>query len=423
MARPSLEDNAAVPIDGTGVEAHQHVQHPQSRHASPPVPHGIKRAADVDNSACDHEPKRPKTTQAPPIWAQVKRGLPPMKKRSQLQPNGYKSRQIKPSQASTESQPAPVPHKQPRAQVSYNSILDDSYERSFRDVVPTEDLNYQIADFIYRRVVQANPGLPLEIEAKVGRIVEKGSNERLRLALQNEVILGPEYNIAFESQMTEANHKFMNEYLNESVLLSHKPRTSDGKPRINIQYIHHREADAFYDLPPAEISKLDPMVTQFLQSSARSSHNPKIRVTRDLRTGEVIAKVIKARIDDRNVFCPNWQFDWRVSVSVEFPWDGSVEALEEYAASQKVRRGPSRNKDRLSYTHQFCRVDLTQVKVGVQAGGGFDSISHELEVEMDVPTVRNEGQLVGRGQPNHYSEYVKVFVDNVRLLAKNMPRD
>lgn len=184
-----------------------------------------------------------------------------------------------------------------------------------------------------------------------------------------------------------------------------------------MEYVHHREADAFYELPPQEVGNLDPVVKTYLQHRSRGP--PRVRITRNLQTGEVVAKVIKIRVGDKNVHCPNWAFDWRVSISVEFPWFGDIDALEEYAA-MKGRREPSRNKDRLSYQHQFCRIDLTQVKIGVQPGGHYDRISHELEVEMDVQTARVEGQKALRRDPNHYSEYIKVFIDNVRLLAKNM---
>ena len=284
-----------------------------------------------------------------------------------------------------------------------------------------EDLIFQIGDFFMQQVVRSDDKLPLEIEAKIGRIVQKGNagrSERIRLPyVGNEVWLRGASDFAFESQMTEGHHKHINEFLNHEVQQSHQPR-SDGKPRVPIHYVHHREADAFYELPPSELESLDPLVISYQQQC--SQRLPRVRITRDTRTSEIIAKVIKIRIQDLNVFCPNWPFDYRVSVSAEFPWEGNPDVLEEYATLSTTKRHPRRNKDRMSYTHQFCRIDLTQVKIGVQPGGKSEAMSHELEVEMDVETTRSEGKRLLEGAGSHYAEFIKVFIDNVRTLAKSM---
>lgn len=70
-----------------------------------------------------------------------------------------------------------------------------------------------------------------------------------------------------------------------------------------------------------------------------------------------------------------------------------------------------RYKDRISYSHQLCQVDLTKVQTGEPTAPP----THELEVE-----VRNAKQLLEeaakdqRGEENKYLEMVQVVLNNIR---------
>lgn len=43
---------------------------------------------------------------------------------------------------------------------------------------------------------------------------------------------------------------------------------------------------------------------------------------------------------------------------------------------------------------------------------------HELEIEMDSLILRQHGTLAARSKENGFQEYVKGFVDNVRVLCR-----
>ncbi|KAJ3349137.1 WD repeat-containing protein 83, partial [Entophlyctis luteolus] len=99
-----------------------------------------------------------------------------------------------------------------------------------------------------------------------------------------------------------------------------------------VKYIHRYEVDTFF--PP------------------RRRDAPKVRVSKNKKTDEVIAVVEKRRVADLNVFSPATQLDYRISVNVETPVDAPYHGDEpDY----------QRDKDRLSYIHQCVQVDLTQV--------------------------------------------------------------
>lgn len=76
----------------------------------------------------------------------------------------------------------------------------------------------------------------------------------------------------------------------------------------------------------------------------------KIRVTRDEKSGEVLECVQKKRLGDLNIYCPKRFADWRISVNLEVP------APHPLGTPTHTRR-----KDRMSYSHEEFKIDLTQV--------------------------------------------------------------
>jgi len=118
-----------------------------------------------------------------------------------------------------------------------------------------------------------------------------------------------------------------------------------------MDYVHTREKDTFFELPPDKLQALPNILHVHMR------HRPKVRVTYDQKTGKVINKIIKARIADLNVYSPKTAFDWRVSANIEMPYLGDIEGLQ----PSSDRGGGDRNKDRLSYRHLAYHIDLTQV--------------------------------------------------------------
>jgi len=121
-------------------------------------------------------------------------------------------------------------------------------------------------------------------------------------------------------------------------------------------YVHTKECDTFYELSQSgELS---------LPSSIRSQliprHNKaKVRITTDQRTGRELAKIVKVRVADLDVYSPKTNFDWRVSINLEMKYEGDNRDLVEVMEGGK--RAPERNKDRMTYRHLAYQIDLTQV--------------------------------------------------------------
>lgn len=125
-----------------------------------------------------------------------------------------------------------------------------------------------------------------------------------------------------------------------------------------MEYLHRREVDKFIEIPTDFRDQYFPECVLNLSSNKPA----RIRITHDQKTNKVLARIVKARVADISYHLPKLPFDCRISVNLEWEWDGPVEELDRLSDAA-ASRGPvhQRSKDRLSYTHCFYQVDLTQV--------------------------------------------------------------
>ncbi|KAL8714562.1 MAG: hypothetical protein Q9220_001510 [cf. Caloplaca sp. 1 TL-2023] len=304
-----------------------------------------------------------------------------------------------------------------------------AWEPSITNVIPAEELTREISNYLFG-IVQMNgvnfgpaggassSGANVEIEAKIGQIIDKNTNDRIRIPVLTESLLShndPNLRTAFRSSMTAAQHHALNKFLNQALQRSNAPPPPGEpprKPRVPLTYVHKRETDTFYELSPNAMNTLPPSIQAYLDRR----NKPKVRITTDQVSGQVTAKIIKVRVSDIEVYSPQTLFDWRVSVSLEVNYEGDLRDLVE-SSEAKGQKRPDRNKDRVSYRHSHYQIDLTQVKPA-EATSITDK-EHELEIEIAPAAVREQGLLVKQGLPNKYEDLIKGFVDNVRVLARH----
>jgi mRNA capping enzyme, beta chain len=294
-------------------------------------------------------------------------------------------------------------HAQPQSSRPWEVPTMSDMELSLDAVVPYSDLTRTVANFLYENVVRApdiNVG-HLEVEAKLGTIYTS-DDHRISVPVITECVVQDGVTRRFESKMTMEQHKALNNYLNTETTRSH-----GTKGRIPIKYEHLRQVDSFYNCPQFFLDSLPDPVKQVLQ---RSRHSPRVRVTRDAKSGEVLATIVKIRIKNMEIHCPQEHFDYRISASLELDYPHAIEGLVDTNG-----RGDrtSRTKDRLSYQHQCMSIDLTQV---TPENGGEKT--HELELELDEKTLKEQGMLASEGAPNNYEALVGVFLNYVRAVNR-----
>ncbi|KAG9287359.1 hypothetical protein G9A89_023731 [Geosiphon pyriformis] len=266
------------------------------------------------------------------------------------------------------------------------------FEPSIFNVQPTNDFIRVVSDFLYEHVDKED----VEIEAKLGILVQKNTKQRIQLPISCETIIDPKDDrwLKFESNMSSEEHCNFNKILNARVEATKIPHYV-GAP---VNYKHTLETDRFYPGPDG---------------------SSRIRVTTLQKTGEVLEGGImeKIRIADLNIYSPNTRFDFRISVNMERP--------KEKPQTQPIFE---RNKDRISYSHQIFKFDLTQVKIPEKPSmNGFrnpsQEVTHELEVEFVNPKILlQERRKIEKGESNRFIEVVELFVDNIRMLAKQIPK-
>ncbi|KAI9351997.1 mRNA triphosphatase CET1 [Obelidium mucronatum] len=253
------------------------------------------------------------------------------------------------------------------------------YEPTMFRYRPQDDVTRYISEWLLRHISQLENSPHIEIEAKLGVLVEKRSNQRMYIPeVETEAVVSDDHmrkTARFKSDMTFDQHGNFNRFLNKAV--------EDHKGAV--KYTHRYELDKFY--PP------------------NRSGGDRVRVTVDTKTDEVIAVIEKKRIADLNIYSPSTQLDYRISINLEVPAD------KPYSEQDVVHE---RNKDRLSYVFQCVQVDLTQV-----TDSSSGTKNHELECEIaNTQVLLKEKEKLDHRHPNQFHEIVGVLVNNVRALAK-----
>ncbi|KAG9227475.1 hypothetical protein PLEOSDRAFT_1046018 [Pleurotus ostreatus PC15] len=260
---------------------------------------------------------------------------------------------------------------------------------SILGVEPLDEFIKEIADFIHH-MIMTRPNMPgqVEVEAKIG-VLRDLSGSRLSLPVLVETILVPDtIECRFESNMSMHQHKHYNNLLNNLMNTSHQ----SNRPSPPLEYNHLHLIDTFY---PVE------------------GQRQKVRVTREEQSGKVQECMKKIRLGDLNIYSPKRAADWRVSVNLEVPVPHPV------GSASLTRR-----KDRLSYSHEEYKIDLTQV-TSTTSPNAPPQVIHELEIEIARSELLLSTAAV-RGDPNvseqersAFDELIRAFVNNARILVRN----
>ncbi|MCJ1308854.1 mRNA-capping enzyme subunit beta [Agyrium rufum] len=425
----------------------------------PTLKHEMSDSPGPMNSSSGATKRKRQRLDEPPIWARKANKasplLPPRRQPSGKPPlakqdsNRSNSSIIPipslPQKVATNGHPLPV--KDAFSTPALPPVVEETHpgnwEPSIINVTPFEEVHRMISDFLFREVVMRDDvgsgapgsGAALEIEAKLGQLIDNDTGFRLNIPAMTETIINTSAlntsrtKIAFRSSMSEMQHRnfnsFLNESLKESLGMSTRPPGPSGATsstpgsRIPMSYVHTRERDVFHELP----SHLEHQLPASIRQSLR--HRAKVRVTTDQKTGAELAKIVKARVADIDVYSPRTPFDWRISVNLEMKWGGDVADLGPGAsAADGVNGGgggmKGRDKDRMTYRHLSYQIDLTQVK---SMDGSLTQQNaekeHELEIEVAADEVRKQGLALQQGRTNNFQELVKGFVDNCRVLSRN----
>lgn len=150
----------------------------------------------------------------PPIWAQSSIGR--IKPNNALLIAKRQTNGKQPVQAPNGRKQSVPPSVKPPLQVAQPDFKGNGplgpWEVSITGIKPYEEASRLVADFLFLNVVQrqdlgelASRGVEIEIEAKLGQLINKDTNERFRLPVQSECVLSESARVGFKSSMTEVS--------------------------------------------------------------------------------------------------------------------------------------------------------------------------------------------------------------------------
>lgn len=153
---------------------------------------------------------------------------------------------------------------------------------------------------------------------------------------------------------------------------------------MQVHYKHRREIDKYFELP----LDMQARIPGCVRSRLGTRKNVKARVTYDEKTGEVLNKIVKARVADIDLHMPKCPMDCRISINLEMNWEGPVDELEQHAAAP-AHGITDRRKDRLSYKQGNYQVDLTQVTMPGGQGVSNNLIPPLCTTFANIPSSHN----------------------------------
>jgi hypothetical protein len=187
--------------------------------------HDMKPQANGDQRIPASSPQQPPTKRTrytePPIWAQSIRNRGSSLFASKVngkQPAAVIASQVGSSpvvkvETNGNRQVSPAAARQaPAVEMPSNhaSALLGPWEESITGKKPFEQMTKLVADFLYMNVVSrgdlgelASRGVEIEIEAKLGQLIDRETNERYYLPVKSECILNDSARVGFRSSMTE----------------------------------------------------------------------------------------------------------------------------------------------------------------------------------------------------------------------------
>jgi polynucleotide 5'-triphosphatase len=201
-----IEDHAVQPPESKRPMNGEHkAHHSASSSPKPPAKKRVRRYTEI------------------PIWARSVRDPTALEIGQRAKLNGKQAESASPHAAATQ---APVVAKQLETNGSRNSspavsrmgipdappdpsIILGPHEMCLTKDPPPKGMTKIVADFFFQQVVSrddfgelSSRGVEIEIEAKLGHLIDRGTNHRYSLPILSECVLAPNANLAFRSSMT-----------------------------------------------------------------------------------------------------------------------------------------------------------------------------------------------------------------------------
>lgn len=268
----------------------------------------------------------------------------------------------------------------------YPSLLD--LPASLTGVIPADDITTKICNWLYSHLFQLEGEREhIELEFKMGQILDYNTRQRARLPFITEAVISPDYareKLTFDATIESSQFSRVEGFISG---LAGRPgaATATKLPDTRHKDVMHPQQDT----------------------------GANVRLTYD-ENDNLVGRLVKKRIGDLLIHCPGDLTDWRISLSTETPYTGSLEQLSRPVAV--------RNKNRQSWRTTGLQIDLT----GVISEGTKSAKSKEVELEMDKDMLlKFFGDFQSKSDPqamDKFQELMRYGMDSCRTISRFVSR-
>ncbi|VVT50893.1 uncharacterized protein SAPINGB_P002915 [Magnusiomyces paraingens] len=367
-----------------------------------------------------HEEKPlPHHYETPPIWAQSCR---PGRFRKEYNPNvspfvvpsNEYMRRVQMERQQQQQQQLQYAHQwQGRRPVLFyenialkKPVVDCGLPYSFFDMMPYDDISRKIVSWLYANLdnIKNNGGdlNNLEVEIKLGKIIDKSTDRRINFPIVTETLLDPEFARAstrFEAGVEDELIKYIQNDVDKAA--KKFPDSEDNTKHHHIRNLGSRTTtDQIY---------------HFSRSDAGREIVKPVRVTMDENNREV-ERITKKNVASHAINLPGSLLDLRISINLELPQNPM-----EYDVS-KLRPISTRKKDRISYETRGLRIDITRVKATSSIKPDI-IYTKEVELEFDNKLLVDWFEKASSGEDENGAAYmeelVRLNLDSARLIVRH----
>eukprot|EP00668_Euglena_longa_P045684 GGOE01061362.1.p1 GENE.GGOE01061362.1~~GGOE01061362.1.p1 ORF type:complete len:315 (+),score=109.11 GGOE01061362.1:67-945(+) len=275
----------------------------------------------------------------------------------------------------------------PAAPAVSGTVISDAASSYWLQHAPFPPFSPDLAEVVGKFLWDNVDAEHTEVELRLGRVVDLGTEERLRWPLRTPTVMEAAAGVhRFESEVAEETFTRIYQFLNARFQAAQQ-RTK-GSPAV--RYTKLVEQDNFYETPEGRVRvTVDP--------------NAPAQVVRALQKGQ------RANMDVFMGIAAAW--DVRINKAVEAP----------AVVPTGCKCSCARLKERRSYCFDLWRLELTKVKQYNEVkpdGAPYrpatpDKVSFEVELELDVPRFREEKRKHGANQQNSFHALVRMVLQYI----------
>ncbi|KAI0463678.1 hypothetical protein LJB42_002682 [Komagataella kurtzmanii] len=259
---------------------------------------------------------------------------------------------------------------------------------TFTGVIPYDDLTRSVTTWLYANLnslSEKHPNLEdiLELEIKVGEVVSKATDKRIQLPVITETTLN---NIFFLQEC----------YFS-----------------INLEPVDHQSVEDFFKqlLKESKVTALrTDTIDRFFSHTGARGKKTRLRVTQDTTTKRGDIVIEKDKKSSLVIHLPKCRYDLKLTIALELPQNIPKDEL--------IPEGSfSRRKHRTSYIHKpsATQVDLTKVYEG-------NSKQENFEMELEIDSKQLLDVFKGIGGNNDYESLIGTFLDNAKILMRELSK-